>query len=432
MRPRRGCLLLVLLLLALAGHIWYGYLPRPRPAVPDPADLPGQLLASGAYDACFWIPYPHQNFAAFARLLPDAEGFLAAAARLAELPPPELPGFGPFAVPPASEITACSDRAGQGFRVAARIYPVLSWVAKAAGRLAGNPWLAGGTVEQEKRTVRVAWQGSLWTVESGSPAPFPATPAATPATAAASPPPALAAIAFRAPVSSFPAGTYRLRQDPAAQGMVLALDGSPAAPPALPGGSNPGGAGGIRPVLLVASAPGDRTPAALALFENVVAGSLELPGAAVFSPQGGRQRWSLPAQSLMDLVAGRLPRGNAAGWEMVALDAASLRQAEALAPGLAQLVLPGVAGASGPPGLPGTPPRLRLGLWIDPPRALAIVSRLRKALEAIPFLDPQQVRRWRDAETVLTPLARCGQAALAAASPPEAFTLRLAACDGRN
>jgi len=65
---------------------------------------------------------------------------------------------------------------------------------------------------------------------------------------------------------------------------------------------------------------------------------------------------------------------------------------------------------------------------VDPRRALAIVSRLRSALEAVPFLDPEQVRRWRDVETVLTPLARCGRAALATAGPPEAFTLRLSGC----
>jgi hypothetical protein len=415
MRPRLGCLLALVLLLALAGHVWFWYLPRLRPAVPDPGDLPGRLLASGAYDSCFWLPYPHQNLAAFAKNLPDPAAFAGAAARLAEVEAPELPGFGPFAVPPADEVTACSDRGGQGFFVVARIYPALSWIAKAAGRLAGNPWLAGGTVEQEKRTLRVAWQGSLWTVESGSPRPLPEVRPAPAAAAAARG--ALAAIVLQTPVSVFPAGTYRLRQS--AGGATLALDGSPEAPPEIAPETAPESP---RPILLAASAPGDKTPAALALFPNVVAGSLRLPGAAAFYPPGGRQRWSLPAQHLMDLVTGRLPRGNAGGWAIVALDTASLEQAEALAPGLARLVPPEAAAG----GLNVT--ALRLGLWIDPARALAIVSRLRSALEAVPFLDPQQVRRWRDAETVLTPLARCGRAALAAAGPPEAFTLRLSGC----
>ena len=49
-----------------------------------------------------------------------------------------------------------------------------------------------------------------------------------------------------------------------------------------------------------------------------------------------------------------------------------------------------------------------------------------------PGMDPYLERRWRDAETVLTPLARCGRAALAAAGPPDAFTLRLSGCAGRN
>jgi len=415
MRLRLGCLLALVLLLALAGHVWYWYLPRLRPAVPDPGDLPGRLLASGAFESCFWIPYPHQNLAAFAKSLPDAEAFAEAAARLAEVQAPELPGFGPFAVPPAAEVTACADRAGRNFVVAARIYPTLAGIAKAAGRLAGNLWLAGGTVEQEKRTVQVAWQGSLWTVASG---PLPPLPAASPTDAVPGVSPSLAAIALKTPVSVFPAGTYRLRQSTG--GATLALDGSPEAPPEIAPGSAP------QPILLAASAPGDKTPAALALFPNVVAGSLRLPGAAAFYPPEGRQRWSLPAQHLMDLVTGRLPRGNAAGWAIVALDTASLEQAEALAPGLARLVppVPPEPAAGGP--LPRT---LHLGLWVDPPRALTIVSRLRTALAAVPFLDPQQVRRWGDAETVLTPLARCGRAALAAAGPPDTFTLRLSGCN---
>ncbi len=409
----RGCLLSLVLLLALCGHVWYHYLPRLRPAVPDPQDLPGRLLASGAFDSCFWIPYPHQNLGIFAAHLPDGEAFVGAAARLAGVAAPELPGFGPFAVPPASEITACSERDGHGFVVAARIYPAVSWVAKAAGRLAGNPWLSGGTVEEEKRTVRVAWQGSLWTVATGD---LPALPPATPAPPATPGLPALAAVALRTPVSVFPAGTYRLRLS--AGGATLALDGSPPAPPEL---AVPAGA---QPILFAAAAPSAKaSAAAFALFPNVVSGSLQLPGAAAFYPPGGRQRWSLPAQNLMDLVTGRLPRGNAGGWAVVALDAASLAEAEALAPGLAQLVPPGIAD-------PGAALRtLRLGLWVDPPRALAIVHRLRSALEAVPFLDPEQVRRWRDAETVLTPLARCGRAALATAGPPDVFTLRLSGCN---
>jgi hypothetical protein len=418
MLRRCGCLVaLPLLLLALAGHAWYWYFPRLRPAAPDPGDLPGRLLASGAYEVCVWLPYPHQNLAAFAKNLPDPQAFTAALARLAEVPEPELPGFGPFAVPPADEITACADRTGQSYFVAARIYPALSWVAKAAGRLAGNPWLSGGTVEQEKRTAQVAWQGTLWTVTSGAPPVLPAAPAGP------SPAPALAAVALKSEISVFPPGTYRLRESP--DGAILALDGTRGAPPDLPAG-----APAPRPILLAASAPGDRTPAAFALFTNVVAGSLQLPGAAAFYPPGARQRWSLPAQNLLDLAAGRLPRGNAGGWALVALDAASLTQAEALAPGLAHLVPPSPPGATAAPPVPAgsPPPNLRLGLWIDPPKAREIVGRLAKALSAIPFLAPREAERWRDAETVLTPLARCGRAGLWSAGAPEAFTLWVSGC----
>src|ERR1700716_624761 len=124
---KRLLLVVALGLLLLAGHVVYWYGPRARADAPDPR---GAAVAS--------------------RLA----GSAAAA---------EPPSFGPFEVPPASEIVACSDLRGGRVKVIARIYPIIAAVARLAGTLAGNPWLGGG----EAGRVSVAWSGSQWTVTVG-------------------------------------------------------------------------------------------------------------------------------------------------------------------------------------------------------------------------------------------------------------------------
>jgi hypothetical protein len=412
---RRAAVLLVLLL-AVAGHVLYWYAPRERAAAPDPEDLPARLFSSGAYDTCLWLPYPHQNLGALAGAVEDFPGFVAAAARLGGARAPEMPGFGPFAVPPAREVAACGDRASRRYQVAARIYPGLALVAKAAGTVAGNPWLAGGPVPDERVTVR--WEGSLWTVTSGAPGAVAEQPAeAWPA--------ALAAARLAEPESALPAGFYLLERQSGALVLGLAarpgggLAGAPA-PPTLEL-TEP------RPVLLAAAGPGIDPagrvlpPAALFLFSHDTGGSLKLPGAALLQPPGA-ERWSLPGGGLADLVAGHLPRGNAAGWEIVAIDRSSLRQAERLAGPLARLLAPGQPAAA----------TLRLGLWLEPAPAHALASRTRTFLEQFPLVERREVERWRDAETLLAPLAACRQVVAAAGAVPPSFRLELRGCRGRR
>jgi len=407
--------LVLLVLLLVAGHILYWYGPRERAGAPEPGGLPARMLAAaggGAYDACFWTPYPHQNLAALARALGDWDGYLAAASRFAGLPPPRLPGFGPFAVPPASEVAACSDSSGKRLLVAAEIYPAIAWVAKAAGRLAGNPWLAGGDVADREPPARVAWNGNEWTVSLAGAEPPPAAPDAAP------PAGALAILRLSRPVSGsladLPAGTYRLGRD-AAGDLELALAGIAAPAAALDSAALPPAS---HPVFLAASGATEKGPAsALALFPAASKSGLDLPSAAAFQPIGapGRGRWSLPGGGLAGLLAGSLPRGNAAGWSIVALDAESLAKAETLAPLLARAVSP--AG-----------PRLRLALAVEPSRALDLVASIRKLLERVPLASPREVERWRDGETLLAPLARCRELTVTSAGPPDAFALRLAGC----
>jgi hypothetical protein len=431
-------LVLLALGLLLAGHVLYWYGPRERAEVPDPRGAPFRLLTAGAYDACIWIPYPHQNLGALGAAVADLPRVVAAASRLAgSASAAEPPPFGPFEVPPASEIVACSDLRGGRVKVIARIYPIIAAVARLAGAVAGNPWLGGG----EAGRVSVAWSGGLWTVTAGEEevqaAPDRSEPAGSlPRTGPSAGqlfPACLAMVRWSGARPELPAGDYVLVRR--GRDFEVSLAGHSAVSALDPGSSLAAQAGAALLVVAAAELPEatqpsaaglPRPPAALALFEDA-AGSLstpfgELPGAAVFHPPG-TNRWGLPTQGLGKLLVGRLPAGESAGWNIVALDPGSLRRASALAPGLSRLVSP--AAAAAPPPDPGS---LTLGLWLRPLSAQRVVSRVRRLLEKIPLVPRRTVQRWQDWETVLAPLAACDGAALAATAAPPSFALRLRHC----
>lgn len=392
-------------LAAVVGHIGYGYWPRERSAVPDAADVPARMVAAGAWDACLWIPYPHQNLGALAEELDDAQSFFAAVARLSGSAEPSMPAFGPFAVPPARELAACADRDKERLRVSARVYPGLALIAKLAGRVAGNPWLAGGHVQVSDQPATVAWEGTLWTVEVGS-------PAALPEAGWAPRGPALGAFHLAHPVESLPSGIYALAHGENAFDVTLEGSKFPEKPPFDPGTL------ADRPILLVVAGEEANNPAAaLAFYEGK--GSLGLPSGVLFHPPK-RARWDLPGGGIGGLLADRLPHGENAGWEMVALDEKSLDRGEALAPALARLAPPeGDAG-------PGV--KVRMAVWLSPEPALGVVARMRAGLEKFPLALPSDIQPWRDWETVLTPAARCDRAALWATAQPQAFRIRLSGC----
>jgi len=414
----------LLLLLLIAGRFLYGYWPRERASAPEPGSLTARLLASGAYGACLWVPYPHQNLGKLAEAIGDGPAYLAAVADVADLPAPVLPSFGPFALPPSSEIVACSDLGGERFLLVARVYPAVAAVAKLAGRIADNPWLRGGEIretrgesnEVRERVLHVAWRDGYWMVRAGG---EPAVPASSVAPAY---PASLGILHLEKDVSDFPAGAYVLRRQGEDLEVVL-QGGAPApGPPAAVDGPD-------APVLLAVAGPAwpadaekPLPPAAMVLFGGkggLHLGPLgDMPGLATLNPPGER-RWGLPARGLAGLLTDNLPKENAAGWSLVALDDATLARAEALAPRISELV---------PPAGDGPGARVVLGLWLRPHPALRLISGFRKALEKIPLVERRQVERWRDWETLLSPLDSCERASLAATQSPSAFLLRLRRC----
>lgn len=430
MRRLSKLALFLLVLVLIGGHIVRSYWPRERPAVPDPDGLAARLMASGAYEACFWMPYPHQNVGELSEVVSDGSGWLEAAARVAGVPPPVLPSFGPFAVPPSKEIAVCSDLDGERFFVAAQIYPGLGTVAKAAGTVADNPWLAGGEITETRgtgdavveRVLRVAWNEGAWTVSGGD-----GPPVVGPVKQPLLHPRSLGIVRLEREISGFSDGDYLLRRREG--DLELARDSSEPAPN-VPDPSE----GGPRPVLLAISGaswpdaePRPLAPAAFALFETGEEEGTKfgpfgkLPGAAIFHPPGSK-RFSLPGEGLTGLLAGGLPKAEVAGWQIVAMDGGSLRQAEALAPRLAALSPPDVTEALNRDGA------LQLGLWMQPRPAVILVSRVNKFLEKVPIANREQVRRWKDWETLLRPVARCERVTLASTQKPVSFRLRFHGC----
>lgn len=425
-------ILVLVLALGLFIYVVRSYWPRERPAVPDPDGLPARLMASGAYEACFWVPYPHQNIGALSAVVDDGRDWLEAAARVAEVPPPVLPSFGPFAVPPSREVVVCSDLDGDRFFVAAQVYSLLGGIAKLAGTVADNPWLAGGDIREAKgtgdavveRVLHVAWQGGVWTVSGGDGAPDDPSKVRSPLLH----PRSLGIIRLEREISGFADGDYLLRRRDG--DLELARDSSEPAPPV----PDPTAGETPRPVLLAVTGaswpdaePKPLPPAAFALFEVGDENAAKfgpfgsLPGAAVFHPPGSK-RWSLPGEGLTGLLAGALPKAQEAGWQITAMDGESLNRARRLAPKLTALAPPDVTAA-----LNGDD-RLMLGLWVEPRPALLMVRRIRTFLEKIPLVDRRQVKRWKDWETLLMPIAPCEQLTLAATQQPASFRLRFHNC----
>ncbi len=409
----------VALLIATVAHYLFWYAPRERAASPRPGDAPERLLLAESYDAALWLAYPHQNLGALAGAVEEPAALAMAAARLAGVAEPRLFSFGPFAAPPARELTLASDLDGGRFSIAARVYPTVAVLARLAGTLAGNPWLAGGELEEGGRRLRVAWDGTLWTVTAATTA-LPAV-AEEPPGRSAGEAPALAVLRLGRSARGVPAGTYGLRR--AGPGFVLAaagretpvleleLAGTDAVAVAFKSGGLPGEA--EEPEAVEPAPPArpdlppdlvlDRErrpepepePAPPSQPEGDRAGLLFdsrralVPRVAVlFEP--GHKRWKLPAEGLLKIAGERFPEGEAGGWGLVAIDDYAYERAAPLAPRLAGL----------------RDGRLAMGLWFRPAGTRPIVSQIAEVVAKVPLLNRRESRRWQDMALLLEALER--------------------------
>lgn len=393
-----------------AWHVDRHYLPRARPGVPSAGSAAAALLASDEFPVALWMPHPHQNLGFLRRSIGSGGGGLRAVGRLAGLPSPALPAFGPLVVPPASELAVASDEGGERYAVVAEVYPAFAWFARLAGRLAGNPWLEGGDIYVEGRRAQVEWRGNLWIVAS------PEIPRAVsePATAGEQPAdPALAVIRVRQAVHPLPSGRYRLVD----RGPALEIVSQGADP--VPEGAPDFAALGLAELGAYLVTFSGRVAAlgepaqAMVFFASppTESRSLRVPGiAAIHEP--GSDRPSLPGEGFLELGGGQVRESEVAGWSIAALDPVSLEGAELLAPRLDVLRAAGVE-------------EVAWALWLDLEAGLEEVSRIAEILGDLPIVPQRQLERWRDAATVLRPLARRYSLVTAVVTEGRAFRLRL-------
>lgn len=360
-------------LLALFFHYRHAYSPRERAAVPDAADVPARWAAA-PFDVTLWVPYPHQNLEVLDEAVGGIEDTARAWGEALDFKAPELPHFGPFRAPPARELTLAADLDGRRFAAAARVYPAIALIARLAGKLVGNPWLAGGKVEISGRPARVRWQRTLWTVTSvgveiDSPAPGPSPGE-----------PALAHLHLGPRARFGPRGRYALRRR--ADRLVLG-DRSSWSPLSAPPPA------GTLAVLLRGedSIEGGDTARGAVVFEQ--RSGLPLPRMAVFHAGNG-QRWKLPAEGVLELLRGDLPRAEVAGGELVGLDSESLGAAQGL-----EAIWS--AGATG---------RLREYGFFRPRTAVEWSGKVAEELEKVPLVGERHAQRWRAWQRALAPFQR--------------------------
>ncbi len=404
---KRWILGTLLLLVAIAGHLWWHYLPRARPAVPRSDSPVASLLDDTDFPAAVWVPYPHQNLAHLREVVGAEPAGARAVARLAGLPSPALPTFGPLALPPSSEIAIASDEVGERFVVVAQVYPTVAYFAKLAGKLAGNPWLHGGEIVVEDRPAEVRWQGNRWTVASSeldrtfrerasdatdvTPQPTAGAPAAHAGTEPTVP--GVAWIRIRQAVDPLPAGLYGLWQNDGGLGITSSV-----ATPRITGeadGALPASSGlaarlealGLFLLVYSGANPALGEPAQALAFFDQEEKVMEMPRVAALH-EPGTERWDLPGESLLE-IARRPLTASAGGWSVAAFDSISLTEARQIAP-----ELDAVAGE-----------RLQWGLWLDLHGGLTEVERIARLLAEIPFVPRRQVERWNDARQALAPLA---------------------------
>ncbi|MDX1997444.1 MAG: hypothetical protein SF066_06965 [Thermoanaerobaculia bacterium] len=395
------------LLLGLVAHWWYWYQPKERAGIADPQDLPARVFADPAARFALWLPYPHQNLAAAADACGNLEDLAGAMVRRAGGRGGErvvaLPRFGPFIAPPARELAA-SWQADGGVVLTARVYPALALIAKLAGRVAGNPWLAGGTVELDGRAATVEWLGSLWLARTAGTElpPAVAHPAA--------PAPSLGAFHLATAAAPLPAGEYRLTRT-LDGGLEALLVGAP--PPAVATG---GLARADAALLLIRGGAVPEwhkpypTPGALMLSAHL--SSSGLPISAVFHPVD-QPPWKLPARGLAELFGGEGENEEIGGLRLAASDT------EGLASG--RKLLPEVA-----PWLGARRSELVVALWLDPRAARKALSGASRVFEELPFLghrrEAEALGDWR---TLLSPFEDFSEFSMVVLDGPPRAALRL-------
>ena len=369
--------------------------------------LASRLVSESTADRSWalWMPYPHQNLPALAGDSESLDRWLDAAMALSE---DSRLRFGPFALPPCRELFVEGLKDGS-VEVVAEVYPGLAWIARAAGTIAGNPWLAGGDVGTPAEPQSVTWRDGLWTVSSrldvGSP------PDSRSAANASTPRSEIGRLRLESFAGLLPPGDYRI--DHSAVDLrieSIGLGDRPA--PAFPDLEIPGVA-----LLLFSGSgsPDGRAHSGLILFDETreeslpAAGgesgldiqSMELPGLAVFY-RDGEDRWRLPGEGLAKLL--RLANEEErAGWRVRGWNGSAVESTFDLLENDGN----GEELAAGD---------LAFVAAIDLGRARRLVSAVADTLESVPLLGRREAAEWRAWERLLAACPECSRVEVIARS----------------
>lgn len=359
--------LLAAAVVACAAHIGWWYWPRLHRA--SPRGLPAALLSESRLADAIWVAHPHQNLARMETRTGDVGELAAHAATLMGAEPPALPRFAFWPVPPARALAWARSADGEAEIVALEPYPVVRWLARAAGRLAGNPWLAGGAVDEDPAAGQVSWQSGTWIFERGRT--FLAAGEQRPFVAPEGSRKALAWVRVGAGHPPWPAGLYRLQT--VREGVELTHG------PAFGEGT----AAAIRQLrdrsVLIAVGAGDDGAGAVALVRPTASGAgLQLPGAVLV--ERGDSGLELPGARLLEGIGVRPHEGDEGAYRMRAWDRGSLTVGSELVRGLR------------PADRAGELPRL--AMWADVDEVGEWAAALGGALRVVPFIDPEPARRW--------------------------------------
>lgn len=358
----RGVVAAASIVLAVA-HVAYWYWPREHAAATRDGSATTGLLLEGDLPLRAWVAYPHQNLGFLGRA-ESGENWRRGLSDLLGVPEIQLPAFGPFSLPPASSLAVAADADGRRLVVVAKIYPVIAVLARAAGVVARNPWLTGGTVRSTGRPLEVAWDGGYWMLRTpGEPWPRAAAGAGRQAT--------LARFALDRPLGPLPAAHYRMvRSGPH---LDLLTDDAAAGDPAAP----------VAAALVHVEhlAEGWRATVVLGPGEGSLRG---LPSAVTFA-QPGVQPAKLPFERLYRLLGVERRRAQHGGWRLVASDRLALHGGRELVPELARW----------------TQGEARVSYAVDLDVVRQVTRELDESLENVPLTAIPEARRWRGAARLL-------------------------------
>ena len=414
--------------LVLHGLYWYA----PREVAAEPSPPFESLLAGntgdagkGVWDRVVWIARPHQNLGEIDRAVGSLDDYLDELGRVAELSAPAVPRFGPFTVPPAHEIAIAWSEDGKRRLAAARVYRAVGLLARLAGHLAGNSWLAGGEATSGSKSYRVRWEGSLWIVESGDGSSWEACGGASGDGHRGK---KIAEARVARPLGVIPAGRFELfRGDDGLEIRGGELPGESATSEGTSPGHETLSFDLPDLALWVAVAEPGPTggPGLFLLWEETES---VLPRVAVLQRGEGRA-FHLPGESLLELF-GRAEPAFRLGWSVRGTDRKARREGFRAVPWLER-------NYPMPP-MPQLPPqagrRRSAGAWlaaagrIEPRRAARLLGRLAGELRKFPLTPAREIERAEAAVRLLAPFADCPRLTYAVWRDPDGIRARL--CPG--